>query len=169
MVEEWLSAFIRDWNSGGAAFGSGSRRLVCQRFPCPSEVSLAALHFEAVLYGDHLDRPIFSIWIKVRWLVAQSILIAQRLLDLAKCFRQLTFIASGQNVSSGGSGKQIQHGLAFWIRINYQIVRAKREHENFGSCGGFLGAVHERAAGGVHTIGNKDDRATGDLRFRRVP
>src|SRR5438309_63980 len=169
MVEEWLSAFIKDWNSsGGAAFGSGSRRLVFQRFQCPSEVSLAALHFEAVLYGDHLDRPVFSIWIKVRWLVAQSILIAQCLFNLAKGFRQLTFITSGQNVSSGGPGKQIQHGLAFWIRINSQIVRAKREHENFGSCGGFLGIVHERAAGGVHTISNKDDGAAGDLRFRRV-
>src|SRR5207248_4047124 len=87
--------------SGGAAFGSGSRRLVFQRFQCPSEVSLAALHFEAVLYGDHLDRPVFSIWIKVRWLVAQSILIAQCLFNLAKGFRQLTFITSGQNVSSG--------------------------------------------------------------------
>src|SRR5439155_3350802 len=104
MVEEWLSAFIRDWNSGGAAFGSGSRRLVFQRFQCPSKVSLAALHFEAVLYGDHLARPVFSIWIKVRWLVAQSILIAQSLLNLPKGFRQLPFITTGQKLSSVGPG-----------------------------------------------------------------
>src|SRR3989475_12308053 len=137
-----LKIAIQRW----AAFGSDSRRLVFHYFQCPCKVSFAALHFEAVLYGDHFDRPVLSIWIKVRWLVAQSILIAQRLLDLAKCFRQLTFIASGQNVSSGGSGKQIQHGLAFWIRINYQIVRAKREHENFGACGGFLCVVDELSA-----------------------
>src|SRR5437867_11907463 len=100
MVEEWLSAFIRDWNSAvGQLFGSDSRRRVFQRFQSPSEVSLAALHFETVLYWDHIDRPVFSTWIKLRWLAAQSILIAQYLLDLAKWFRELTIITSRQNVS----------------------------------------------------------------------
>src|SRR5437667_12209749 len=109
MVEEWLSAFIRDWNSAvGQLFGSDSRRLVFQRFQCPSEVSLAALHFEAVLYGDNLDRPVFSIWIKVRRLVAQGILLVQCLFNLENGFRQVTFITSGQQVSSGGPGKQGQ-------------------------------------------------------------
>jgi len=44
MVEDGSPLPLEDWNSAvGQLFGSDSRRLVFQRFQCPSEVSLAAI------------------------------------------------------------------------------------------------------------------------------
>ena len=140
-----------------------------QHFQCSRKISLAALHLEAALGGDNFDRPVFAIRIEVRWLISQRVLVAESFLDLTKSFGQLALIACGQNVPSGGSGKQIQHSFAFWVRISDQIIRAEGEHQNFSASRGLLGVVHERATCRIHAIGNENDRSPRDLGLLIMP